>query len=65
MAFEYWESLAEVEKQRIVVKADGGYDGMHCFWCGAALPSGQYDKTTKGKLICKGECKQRRYFDNP
>ena len=71
MAFEYWNSLPDAEKQEIVKQAEKAQEatGRHtCFWCGASLSYNGYGLTANAndpREICKGVCKGRRYFDNP
>lgn len=75
MSFSWWSSLPDEEKQRITKEANDRYDGKHCYWCGESLwfdglggRFSLYDHTSNikdQKMICKGYCKSRRFFDNP
>lgn len=71
MAFEHWNKLSNEERSAIAEQAAEKQDaaGRHiCYWCGAPIGPGGYAFTSNARdprEICKGECKNRRFFDNP
>ena len=71
MASDWWKSLSDEEKLAIALQAQKAQDETGhrtCYWCGASLDDQGHDYTssvTDRREICKGFCKQRRFFDNP
>lgn len=67
----WWRNLSDTEKYRIANEAREAHDKSGrttCYWCGAKIVSNGYDFTSSAKdprEICKGYCRQRRFFDDP
>lgn len=71
MAFDWWRNLSDADKCIVANKAQEVHDKngrTTCYWCGAKIKYSGYDFTSSAKdprEICKGYCKQRRFFDSP
>lgn len=68
--FDWWRSLSDENKCIIANKVLEAHDKSGrttCYWCGANIMHNGHDLTSNAKdarEICKGYCKQRRFFDN-
>ena len=74
MPHSWWKNLSDGAKNKIILDAKEKYDKAGrtiCYWCGSILKLDEaYDLTSNSKpndlyKICKGYCRQRRFFDEP